>query len=88
MEITTENWTFYIDDTLIPRSIMEQVWKLTVPIELYNLQQEKGRLEEVTPPSDEYLLNWSRENCPDSLNMRENMRRLDEVNTLIDQYQP
>lgn len=89
MEITNTDWTtFYIDESLIPQSILEQVGSMAIPIELYNLQQEKARLEEVTPPSDEYLLNWARENCPESLNMRENMRRLVEVNTLIVQFQP
>lgn len=88
MEITTPNWTFYIDESLIPPAIFAEVGKLTVPIELYNLQQEKAHLEAIPRIDDAYLLEWARENCPESLNMRENMRRLNEVNDLISQYKP
>lgn len=87
MEITTENWTFYIDESLIPKEVFQKVAQLTVPIELYNLQKEKARLEGIPRVTDEYLLEWARINCPEVSAQEANDKNLLDITTRINSWQ-
>ncbi len=88
MEITNSNWTtFYIDESLIPPSIMAQVGALAMPIELYNLQQEKARLEAIPRIDDAYLLEWARVNCPEVSAQEANDKNLLDITTRINSWQ-
>ena len=99
MEITNTNWHFYVDDMELYRLAQSNgieiddmpysmVASLAIPYEVYNLQQEKDRLEAINPPTDEYLIQWAKENCPESLNMREINKRIDEINELLTKIKP
>jgi len=97
MEITNTNWHFYVDDIQLYELAQSKgiaiddmpysmVASLAIPYDLYTLLQEKARLETIQAPTDEYLIQWAKENCQEFQGFIYNQSLLNEVRDRLSQY--
>ncbi len=99
MEITTENGRFYVDNTRLVALATEkgvhptglsyaQIASIAMPYDLWLLMSDKARLEAIPRVTDEYLLEWSRTNCPEIAIQEANDRQLIDITNQINSWQP